>query len=111
MEHPTQPDAERDTSTHLHELARIYNTTASMGYPATDEVARRMGISLHTAGRRARAAHRAGLIPQIQRRPSRKLLDVADALDVTPADLARAVHSIAGGTLTVTNQTLIGARP
>ncbi|MDR5712938.1 hypothetical protein [Nesterenkonia flava] len=93
----------------LMEVARIYNTTATMGYPAIDEVTRRLGISRRTAQRRIHDAHERGLIPTLQqRKPSRNVLAIAEALDVTPVELAEAVQKIAGGTLRITSQSLTG---
>lgn len=98
-------------ATALDDVAQIYRTTAAMGYPALDEVEARLGCSRTTAARRVREAHRAGLIPHIQRRPHRKIVAVADALDVTPAELATAVSEFADGALTITNHSPTGGSP
>ena len=92
----------------LLEVARIYNTTATMGYPATEEVARRLRCSQRTAQRRIHDAHQRGYIPTLQRKPHRKILQVAEALDVTPVELADAVQRIAGGILRIENHSLTG---
>lgn len=104
---PTRTATGDTPQVHLLEVARVYNTTAAMGYPATDEVIRRLGYSPRTAQRRIHEAHQRGLIPELQREPHRKILAIAEALDVTPVELADVVQRIAGGTLTITNHSLI----
>lgn len=99
-----------DTDVTLLEVARIYNTTAAMGWPAIDEVTTRLGCSPRTAQRKVHQAHQQGLIPTLQRKPHRKILQIAEALDVTPIELADAVQRIAGGTLTITNHSLTDQR-
>lgn len=96
---------------HLIEIARVYNTTATMGYRALDEVAARFRLTPSAAANRVKEAHLKGLIPRLQRRPHRKILAVAEALDVTPIELAHAITDIAGGTLTITNHSLTGGTP
>lgn len=94
----------------LVEVARIYNHTAQMGYPAREAVMDHLGCSEKTAKRRIQQAHRQGLIPRLQRKPSQKILDIAEALDVTPIELADAVHHIAGGHLRIENHSLTDTR-
>ncbi|GAA4915820.1 hypothetical protein [Nesterenkonia rhizosphaerae] len=91
----------------LVEIARVYNTTAAMGYPARAEVQGRFRMSARTAQKHIKEAHQRGLIPMIQRQPHQKIINVADALDVTPAQLAAAIQRFAGGHLSIQNHSLV----
>lgn len=89
----------------LGEIAAIYRTACDEGTPPTKEVARRTGATYTAAAKLVSRARGAGLLEPTTpgRSPvrNRKVVAIAEALDVDPDRLRDAVIAHADGNLRV----------
>src|SRR5690625_2012825 len=88
----------------LAQVAQIYNRAADEGLPPARQVEVELDAPRTTVAKWVRRAKDEGLIPDKSFAGSRanpKLQNVARALGISPADLARAIREHAGGDLRI----------